>query len=137
MAKSINHVTLLGNLGKAPEVKYTPKGTPVARLSLATNQRFKDKDGQWQDRAEWHNLILWSGLAELAGRYLNKGSKIAVEGELRTRSWESEGTRHYMTEIICSDLVMLDSKPHQQQAQEKAEPAAPTTGPITDEDIPF
>jgi len=135
MAKSINHVTLLGNLGKAPEVKYTPKGTPVARLSLATNQRFKDQAGQWQDRAEWHNLILWSHLAEIAGKFLHKGSKIAVEGELRTRSWEPEGggSRHYMTEIICSELVMLDPKPK----DDKPEPQPANTGPITDEDIPF
>lgn len=133
MSKSINAVTLLGNLGKAPEVKYTPAGTPVARLSLATNSRFKDKAGNWQDRTEWHNLILWSRLAEIAGKYLHKGSKIAVQGEIRTRSWEAEGSRHYMTEIICSELVMLDGKPH----DEKPEPAGAPSGPITDEDIPF
>lgn len=132
MAKSINHVTLLGNLGKNPEIKYTPQGTPVARLSLATNSRFKNKAGTWEDRVEWHNLILWTRLAEIAGEYLKKGSKIAVQGEIRTRSWEAEGTRHYMTEIICSDLVMLDGKPR----EEKPETTAPT-GPITDEDIPF
>ncbi len=73
--KSVNKVTLLGNLGKDPEVKYTPSGTPVAKLALATNERYKDKDGQWQDRTEWHNVVLWQRLAEIAGEYLKKGSK--------------------------------------------------------------
>lgn len=129
MAKSINHVTLLGNIGKDPELKYTQQGTAVARISLATNERFKDKD-EWKERTEWHNVILWARLAEIAKEFLKKGSKIAIEGSLRTRSWDKDGVKHYMTEVIASDLIMLDGR-----KSEKAEPAG--AGPITDEDIPF
>ena len=129
MSKSINHVTLLGMIVKDPELKYTQQGTAVARISLATNERFKDKD-EWKERTEWHNVILWARLAEIAKEFLKKGSKIAIEGSLRTRSWDKDGVKHYMTEVIASDLIMLDGR-----KSEKAEPAG--AGPITDEDIPF
>jgi single-strand DNA-binding protein len=98
VSKSINRVTLLGNIGKDPEVKYTQQGTPVARISLATNERFKQGE-EWKERTEWHNVILWARLAEIAKEYLHKGSKIAIEGSLRTRSWDQDGVKHYMTEI--------------------------------------
>jgi single-strand DNA-binding protein len=130
MSKSINRVELLGNLGKDPEVKHTTSGTAVAKLSLATNERFKDKAGEWKDRAEWHTVILWARLAELAGEYLRKGSKIFVEGRLQTRSWDKDAVKHYSTEVIASDFVMLDAK-------EKDSRTEPAGGPITDEDIPF
>ena len=90
--KSVNKVILIGNLGKDPEVKYTPQGTPVAKFSLATNERYKDKDGNWQDRTEWHNIVVWQRLAEIAGEYLKKGSKVYIEGRLQTRSWEDKQT---------------------------------------------
>lgn len=129
--KSLNRVQLLGNLGKDPEVKHTPSGTAVAKVSIATNERFKDKNGEWQDRTEWHTVIMWARLAEIAGEYLHKGSKVFIEGKLQTRSWEDRDTRakRYATEIICSDLSMLDPK-------QKPESTG-NTGPITDEDIPF
>ena len=109
MAKSLNKVMLIGNLGKDPEVKYTPSGTPVAKLALATNERFKDKDGQWADRTEWHNIVLWQRLAEIAGEYLKKGSKVYIEGRLQTRSWDDKQTnqKRYMTEVVASDLLLL------------------------------
>lgn len=132
MPKSLNRVQLIGNLGKDPEVKHTPSGTAVARIALATNERYKDKAGEWQDRTEWHTVIAWSRFAELAGEYLHKGSKIYVEGRLQTRSWDDRETqaKKYATEIIVSDLIFLDAK--------KTESAAgANTGPITDEDIPF
>src|SRR5580692_6065731 len=88
--KSVNKVILIGNLGKDPELKYTPQGTPVAKITLATNERFKGKDGQWQDRAEWHNVVLWQRLAEIAGEYLKKGGKVYIEGRLQTRSWDDK-----------------------------------------------
>src|SRR5437879_12009288 len=90
MAKSLNKVMLIGNLGKDPEVKYTPSGTPVAKLALATNERFKDKDGQWADRTEWHNIVLWQRLAESAGEYLKKGSKDYHDGRLQTTYWDDK-----------------------------------------------
>jgi len=150
MAKSVNKVILIGNLGKDPEVKVTPSGTPVAKFTLATNERYKDKSGQWQDRTEWHNLVAWQRTAEIIGEYVKKGSKIYVEGRLQTSSWDdkSTGEKKYRTEIVVNDLVLLsgrgdgDGAPRgsgnnfDQRAPEP-EPAAAHSGGITDEDIPF
>jgi single-strand DNA-binding protein len=110
--KSVNKVILIGNLGKDPEVKYTPSGTPVAKIALATNERFKDKNGEWQDRTEWHNVVLWQRLAEIAGEYLKKGGKVYIEGRLQTRSWDDKQTnqKKYMTEVVASDLVLLGGR---------------------------
>src|SRR5438046_4945789 len=92
---------LSANIGKNPEGNYTPSGTPLAKLVLATNELFKDKDVQWADRTEWHNIVLWQRLAEIAGEYLKKGSKVYIEGRLQTRSWEDKQTnqKKYMTEV--------------------------------------
>jgi single-strand DNA-binding protein len=109
--KSLNKVQLIGNLGKPPEVKYTPSGTAVANFSIATNERFKDKSGEWADKVEWHNIVLWQRLAEIAGEYLKQGSKVYIEGRLQTHSWEKDGVKKYSTEIVGSDLILLDGKP--------------------------
>jgi single-strand DNA-binding protein len=157
--KSLNRVTLIGNLGKDPEVKYTPSGTPVAKLTLATNERYKDKNGEWQDRTEWHNVVLWQRLAEIAGEYLKKGGKVYIEGRLQTRSWDDKQTnqKKYMTEVVASDLILLGGRGegggeasggHSRgaaagggnnfdQRTPEHEPAAAGPAPITDEDIPF
>jgi single-strand DNA-binding protein len=150
MAKSVNKVILIGNLGKDPEVKYTPSGTPVAKFSLATNERYKDKNGQWQDRTEWHNIVAWQRTAEIVGEYVKKGSKIYVEGRLRTDSWDDKNTgeKKYRTEIVVNDLVLLsgrgDGESHARAAgagnsdhAPEAEPAPAHSAQITDEDIPF
>jgi single-strand DNA-binding protein len=155
MPKSVNKVILIGNLGKDPEVKYTPSGTPVAKLTLATNERFKDKGGEWQDRTEWHNVVVWQRLAEIAGEYLKKGSKVYIEGRLQTRSWDDKQTnqKKYMTEVVAQDLVLLggrgegsggdDSGGRSRGAaasgfdQRSAEPEPVNSTPISDEDIPF
>src|SRR6202035_663865 len=112
MAKSVNKVILVGNLGKDPEVKFTPSGVPVAKFSLATNERFKDKSGEWQDRTEWHNIVAWQRLAEIIGEYVKKGSKIYIEGRLQTSSWEDKqsGEKKYRTEVVASDLVLLGGR---------------------------
>ena len=112
MAKSVNKVILVGNLGKDPEVKYTPGGTAVAKFSLATNERYKDKEGQWQDRTEWHNIVAWQRLAEIAGEYLKKGRTVYIEGRLQTSSWDDKesGQKKYKTEIVAQDLVLLGGK---------------------------
>jgi len=112
MAKSVNKVILVGNLGKDPEVKFTPSGVPVAKFSLATNERYKDKAGEWQDRTEWHNIVAWQRLAEIVGEYVKKGSKIYIEGRLQTSSWEDKqsGEKKYRTEIVASDLVLLGGR---------------------------
>src|SRR5450755_1571006 len=108
MAKSVNKVILVGNLGKDPELKHTGSGTAVATMTVATNERFKDKSGEWQDRTEWHNVVLWQRLAEIAAEYLKKGRSVYVEGRLQTRSWEDkQGQKRYTTEIVASDLVLL------------------------------
>jgi len=149
--KSVNKVILLGNLGKDPEVKYTPSGAPVAKLTHATNERYKDKGGEWQDRTEWHNIVIWQRLAEIAGEYLKKGSKVYIEGRLQTRSWEDKQTnqKRYMTEIVASDLVLLGGRGEGgeqggsrggnnfDQRTPEPEPAAVGSTPISDEDIPF
>ena len=157
--KSLNRVQLIGNLGKDPEVKYTPQGTPVAKLTIATNERFKDKAGEWQDRTEWHNVVLWQRLAEIAGEYLKKGGKVYIEGRLQTRSWDDKtsGQKKYMTEVVANDLVLLGSRGEGggehagssrgvsasaggnnfDQSTPEPEHAPAGSSPITDEDIPF
>src|ERR1700745_3343733 len=110
--KSLNRVQLIGNLGKDPEIKYTPQGTPVAKLTIATNERFKDKAGEWQDRTECHNVVLWQRLAEIAGEHLKKGNKVYIEGRLQTRSWDDKQTnqKKYMTEVVAGTMVLLGGR---------------------------
>jgi single-strand DNA-binding protein len=110
--KSVNKVILIGNLGKDPEVKFTPSGTPVAKFSLATNERYKDKSGEWQDRTEWHAIVAWQRLAEIVGEYVTKGSKLYLEGKLQTISWEDKqsGEKKYRTEIVAQEPVLLDAR---------------------------
>ena len=159
--RSLNRVQLIGNLGKDPEIKYTPQGTPVAKLAIATNERFKDKNGEWQDRTEWHNVVLWQRLAEIAGEYLKKGGKVYIEGRLQTRSWDDKqtGQKKYMTEVVANDMILLGGRGEGAGSsdfgggsraaasstgggnnfdQRTPEPEhAAASGPITDEDIPF
>ncbi len=101
MAKSVNKVILVGNVGQDPEVKYTASGVPVAKVSLATNERFKDRNDQWQDRTEWHSVVAWQRLAEIVGEYVREGSKLYVEGKLQTSTWEDRqnGEKKYRTEL--------------------------------------
>ena len=112
MARGVNKVILIGNLGSDPEVRYTPNGAPVANFSLATNESWNDRNtGERQERTEWHRLVVWSKLAEIAGQYLKKGAKIYVEGRLQTRSWDDQsGQKRYTTEIVVNDMQMLDSR---------------------------
>ncbi len=156
--RSLNRVQLIGNLGKDPEIKYTPQGTPVAKITIATNERFKDKSGEWQDRTEWHNVVLWQRMAEIAGEYLKKGGKVYIEGRLQTRSWDDKqsGQKKYMTEIVANDMILLGGRGEGggdyassrgasasaggngfDQRTPEHEPAGAASGPITDEDIPF
>jgi single-strand DNA-binding protein len=112
MAKSVNRVTLLGNVGKDPEVKFLPSGQAVANFTIATSDRFKDKAGEWQDRTEWHNLAAFARTAEIVRDYVKKGSKIYVEGRLTTRSWDDKdtGKKVYRTEILVNELVLLSGR---------------------------
>ena len=164
MAKGINKVILIGNLGKDPEVRYMTNGEAVANLTLATSDSWKDKaTGEQQERTEWHNLVFYRRLAEIAGEYLKKGSKIYVEGKLQTRKWQDKnsGTDRYTTEIIVNEMQMLDGRgagsghsssggggggdyneaPQQGASRASGTRPAPTqTAPAADEfddDIPF
>src|ERR1700751_5885769 len=112
MAKSVNKVILVGNLGKDPEVKFTPSGMQVAKFSIATNEGYKDKSGQWQERTEWHNIVAWQRLAEIVGEYVKKGSKLYIEGRLQTSSWDDKetGQKKYKTEIVANELVLLGGR---------------------------
>ena len=115
MPKSVNKVILLGNVGKDPEVKFLPSGLPVANLTLATSDRFKDKAGEWQDRTEWHNLTAYQRVAEIIRDYVKKGAKLYIEGQLQTRKWtDKEGQERYTTEIVLGrfngQLTMLDGR---------------------------
>jgi single-strand DNA-binding protein len=111
MSKSVNKVILIGNLGRDPELRYTPSGTPVANFSIATTYNYKGQNGEWKESTDWHNIVCWRRLAEVAGDYLRKGSRIYVEGRITTRSWEGQdGKTNYRTEIVVNDLMMLDSR---------------------------
>lgn len=106
----INKVILIGNLGKDPEVRHLEGGTSVATVTIATSENYKDREGNRQTQTEWHNLVLWRHLADIAEKYLRKGSKIYVEGKLTHRSYEKDGMTRYITEIVVRDLQMLDSR---------------------------
>ncbi|MGA7860125.1 MAG: single-stranded DNA-binding protein [Terracidiphilus sp.] len=112
MAKSVNKVILLGNVGKDPETRSTGGGTLVANFTLATSDRQKDAQGNWQERTEWHNLVAYTRLAEIVRDYVKKGSKLYVEGKIQTRSWDDKetGAKRYRTEIIVNDLSLLSGR---------------------------
>ena len=141
MAKSVNKVILVGNVGQDPEVKYTASGVPVAKVSIATNERFKDKGDQWQDRTEWHSVVAWQRLAEIVGEYVHKGSKLYVEGKLQTSTWEDKqsGERKYRTEIVARDILLLGSRDNGQEGKGEmpSEESSPAPVSTDSEDIPF
>ncbi|MBL4679183.1 MAG: single-stranded DNA-binding protein [Pseudomonadales bacterium] len=111
MARGINKVILVGNLGNDPDTRYLPNGDAVTNISIATSESWKDKQtGQNVDRTEWHRVVFFRRLAEIAGEYLKKGSKVYVEGKLQTRQWEKDGQKHYTTEIVANEMQMLDSR---------------------------
>lgn len=138
MSKSLNKVLLIGNCGKDPEVKYSPSGVPVAKFSIATSERYKDKAGEWQEKTEWHNIVAFQRLAEIVGEYVNKGSKVYIEGRLQTSSWDDSksGEKKYKTEIVVNELLLLDGKGSnggtRQQSTEQRTPE-----PVNDDSIPF
>lgn len=144
MAKSLNKVLLIGNLGKDPEVRYTGSGVPVATFSIATNESWQDQDGNTQERTEWHNIVAWRKLAEICHQYLRKGKKVYIEGRIQTRSYDDKntGAKKYITEIVANSMIMLDSK-DPGDAASYAPPEAPVANTTTtldqtkDSDLPF
>ena len=162
MSGTVNRVILIGRLGRDPEVKYTPSGTPVEKFSLATDESFKDRNtGEQQSHTEWHNIVAWNKLAEICGEYLTKGKLVYIEGSIRSRQWQDQsGNKRTSYEIIARNMQMLGSKAESERmasggmerpAPERpapehpasapppaaAEPIAPPEAEISDEDIPF
>jgi single-strand DNA-binding protein len=149
MSKTVNKVLLLGNVGKDPEIASTNGGTLVAKLSLATSERFKDKQGEWQERTEWHNLVAYARGAEILRDYVHKGSKLYIEGRLTTRSWDDKesGRKVYRTQVVVGDISLLsdNGRPGKAASDQRTrrderpdEPAGDFDGlGITDQDIPF
>jgi single-strand DNA-binding protein len=155
MAGSVNKVILIGRLGKDPELKYTPNGTPVAKFSLATDEVFKDRSGEQQRRTEWHSIVAWNKLAEICGEYLTKGKQVYIEGSIRSRQWEDQsGNKRTSYDIVARNMTMLGSRADTERAaaasagsERAASPERPAAPPaaddvppepeITDEDIPF
>lgn len=152
MARGVNKVILVGNLGRDPEVRYSPSGAAIANVTIATTEGWKDKQtGEMQERTEWHRIVFFSRLAEIAGEYLRKGSQIYVEGRLQTRKWQDkDGQDRYTTEIVANEMQMLggrgggSSQASDSSAQfDQSQPSAPSSKPAAkefddfDDDIPF
>ena len=159
MAKCVNKVILLGNVGKDPEIRSTGSGTMVANFTLATSDRFQDAQGNWQDRTEWHSLVAFKRTAEIVRDYVKKGSRLYIEGKIQTRSWDDKetGAKKYRTEILVNDISLLSgredggsysgsyshtaSAPASNSNMDQRQPAAnedyAQSAEISDEDIPF
>ena len=143
MARGINKVILVGNLGRDPETRYLPSGGAVTNVSLATSRSWKDRDsGEQREKTEWHRVVFFNRLGEIAGEYLKRGSKVYVEGELRTREWEKEGQKHFTTEIVANEMQMLDSKGGTSDFEKNdnssvAAPSSMSSSDMVDDDIPF
>lgn len=113
---SVNKVILVGNLGKDPELRYTPSGTAVATFSLATTERYKDREGNKQEKTEWHNIVVWRQLAEICGKFLHKGKQVYVEGKIQNRSYDDrDGNKRYISEVVVNEMQMLGSRDDNQQ----------------------
>jgi len=142
----VNKVILVGNVGKDPEVQYIKEDIPVARFTLATSETYKDKNGEKQTNTEWHNIVVWRGLAKVVENYVKKGSQLYVEGKISNRTYEKDGVTKYFTEIVVNNLQMLgskDSTSSSPQAQKETTPIVnePPQGDITEDiggdDLPF
>jgi len=138
---SVNKVILIGNLGGDPEVRYTPSGTAVANFTLATTEKWTNKDGEKQSHTEWHRIVAWRRLGEICGEYLSKGKQVYIEGRIRTNEWEDqEGNKRKTTEIDALNMQMLGSKaPSESRVKDESpgpESATASSGP-TEDDIPF
>lgn len=137
--KGINKVILVGTLGKDPETKYMPSGNAVTSFSVATSESWKDKAGKKQEVTEWHNITMFGKVAEIAEKYLKKGSKVYLEGKIKTEKYQKDGTDKYITKIVCHELQMLDSKPEGEPSKKPATKQAQQEQPefVDDLDIPF
>jgi single-strand DNA-binding protein len=136
MARGINKVILIGNLGKKPELRHFPNGDAVANATLATSESWTDKQsGEKKEMTEWHNVVFRRKLAEIAAQYLDRGSKVYVEGSLRTRKWEKDGVDRYTTEVIVNDMQMLDGKPQGESSAPARASRPQAEAPLQDDDL--
>lgn len=139
---SVNKVIILGNLGRDPELKYMPSGDAVCNFSIATTDTWKDRDGNQQEKTEWHNIVAFKRLAEICGEYLKKGKQVYIEGKLQTRSWEDkDGVKKYTTEIVANQMQMLSRRDEAIEDSYSPPPSAQSEPPQTndndDDDLPF
>ena len=136
---SVNKAILIGNLGKDPEVKFMPNGEAVCNFSIATSESWTDKSGAKQEKTEWHNIVMFRKVAEIAGKYLKKGSTVYLEGKLQTRSWEKDGVTRYSTEVIADNMKMLGGKPIDSSNENEPRAKAPVVNAEAnfDDDIGF
>jgi single-strand DNA-binding protein len=134
----VNKVILVGNLGKDPEVRHLESGVPVASFSIATSESYNDKtSGEKKTITEWHNIVLWRGLAEVAEKYLHKGDQVYIEGKLRTRQWEKDGVTRYSTEVVGENMTMLGGRPRSDDAPAAAQTSQPAVStPASPQDQP-
>ncbi len=149
MARGLNKAILIGRLGKDPEIRYTQDGRAVTNFTIATNEEWKDKNtGEKKERTEWHRIVAFGKLGEICGEYLSKGKLVYLEGRLQTRSWEQEGVTKYTTEIVATDMQMLEAKNAAGQSYQGApayggaaasgtQQASPSVNDVDDDDIPF
>lgn len=138
----INKVILVGNLGKDPEVRYLEQGVAVARITVATTESYKNKEGKRVETTEWHNVVLWRGLAEVTEKYLKKGNQVYIEGKLRTKSWDDkDGVKRYTTEIVADSMTMLGKKSEEgggsYEKVSATEAPLPTEAESPDDNLPF
>lgn len=137
--RGVNKVILIGNLGRDPEVRYTQGGSAVATLNVATSDSWTDQSGQKQERTDWHRVVIWRRLAEIAKEYLSKGSRVYIEGRIQTRSWDDrDGNKRYTTEIVANQMLMLGGRGAGDGISQE-EPPAPPEEPFeaSNEDVPF
>lgn len=139
MARSLNKVMLIGNLGKDPELRYTTGGVAVASFTIATNESWKDQDGNLQERTEWHNIVAWRKLAEICAEWLKKGKKVYIEGKLQTRNYDDKntGAKRYVTEIVADNMIMLDSRGAGEGAATPRETEEAPPAAAKEDDLPF
>jgi single-strand DNA-binding protein len=132
----VNKVILVGNLGADPELRYTASGTAVAKFRIATSERFTDREGNRQERTEWHRIVAWRKLAEICGQYLAKGKQVYIEGKIRNDTWEKDGVKQYSYEIVADNMVMLGGAGRGPE-RESEPPFGPPPGGTPEDDIPF
>ncbi|MFM7217500.1 MAG: single-stranded DNA-binding protein [Bacteroidota bacterium] len=133
----VNKVILVGNVGKDPEVKYLEGGVPVAKFPLATSESYKNREGQRVEQTEWHNIVLWRGLAEVAEKYVRKGKQLYIEGKIRTRSYEENGTKKYFTEIIADSMTLLGDPRGNSNNGSQPEGSMTVSTSASSDDLPF